>query len=518
MMTKNTFGLTDLQLTRRAWLGFLGASVAAVALRAGPGRAAGSNVLRIVSPHNPTSMDAMTGRHGYDHMMLFPVYDTLVDIDFETLLPIPGLAESWSFADSTTLVMQLRQGITFHDGEPFNAEAVRFNLERGRSDPRSRVAIDLVLVEAVEVTGEYEVTIRLSSPDAVLLAVLSDRAGMMSSPKAIEAAGEDYDRQAVGTGPFKLTSWRDAERLVYERNSDYWKQDIPQVDGLEVTVIPDPNTGMRTLMGGQADFGFLFAPQQGRLAEGAGLNVVTGSTLASFHFYLNYSKAPLNNLNVRRALCHAVDREAFNNLTVAGLGVPTEQTVPASHWAYNPALDGSYAYDPERARELLREVGMEDSVEIELILPNTQPFQQKGEVLVDQFQQVGITLKLVPVPTNELGAKFMGEKQGHAALSIYSGRTDPNQFFSIMFDPASFINASDSWGAPELEDAVAASRSELDFETRKANVQEALRIINESALYVPLVLQPEVSVMTDEVEGYVPNLLGKPRFDTVSLG
>ena len=517
--------LNQTNVTRRQWLALTGGAIAGSMLPFGAGAlaqgatqaATQGGVLKVVSPHNPTSMDPMTGRHGNDHILLFPVYETLLNVNLDTLLPEPGLAESWEYTDPMTLVLKLRQGIKFHDGTPFDAEAARFNLERARTDKRSRVAIDLISVESIEAEGDDQLTIRLSQPDGVLLAVLSDRAGMMSSPKAIEEMGEGYDRAAVGTGPWRLTEWRDAERLTYARNPDYWKSGEPYLDGIEVSVIPDSNTGLRTVIARQNQFVFQLATQQKPLIERSNLKAASGPTLATFHFYLNYSKPPFDKKEVRLALCHAVDRNAFNELTMNGLGVPTVQTLPQTHWAYNPELEGTYEYDPDLAIKLLAEAGYPDGVDVEMFIPNTQAFQQKGEVLVEQFKKAKINLILRSVPTNELGAKFMGERLGHAALSIYSGRTDPSQFFSIMFDPESFINASREWGAPELEQAMAECRSNLDLEARKTAIRNALKIINENALYVPLVLQVELNALAPEVEGYTPNILGKPRFDNVYL-
>lgn len=508
-------------LTRRKWLAFAGGAAASTLLPLDAVTTAYAQnqkgVLKVVSPHNPTSMDPMTGRHGNDHILLFPVYETLVNVNLDTLMPEPGLAESWTYADPTTLILELRKDVTFHDGTPFDANAVLFNLERARTDERSRVKIDLVSVESITATGEHQITIKLKEPDAVLLSVLSDRAGMMSSPKAVKEMGESYDRAAVGTGPWRLTEWRDGERLVYARNENYWKSGQPFLDGIEISVITDSNTGLRSVVARQNHFVMQLAPQQKPLIEASRLKVASGPTLATFHFYLNFSKPPCDNKNVRLALCHAVDREAFNELTMAGLGAPTVQTLPSSHWAYNPELEGTYKYDPELAIKLLAEAGHPDGVDVEMFVPNTQAFQQKGEVLVEQLKKAKINLILRSVPTNELGAKFMGERLGNAALSIYSGRTDPSQFFSLMFDPESFINASRMWGAPELEQAMADCRSNLDIETRKKAIQRALKIINENALYVPLVLQVELNALTPEVEGYKPSILGKPRFESVQL-
>lgn len=124
--------------------------------------------LRISAPANPSSLDPATGGAGSDHAFLFTMYDTLTEWDFETLKPKPGLAESWKFTDPNTLVLDIRAGVTFHDGTPLDAEAVKFNLERNKSDAKSNIKADLASMASVEITGPMQVTLKLSTPDAAL--------------------------------------------------------------------------------------------------------------------------------------------------------------------------------------------------------------------------------------------------------------------------------------------------------------------------------------------------------------
>ncbi|CAN5224067.1 ABC transporter substrate-binding protein [soil metagenome] len=510
-------------LTRRDWLALTGGSLAAIATQ---GLAIGSaaaqtvkpgGVLKIAAPTNPTTMDPSTGRHGNDHVFLFPVFDTLIETDMETLLPKPGIAESWSSPDPLTFVLTIRPGVTFHDGTPCDAEAVRFNLERSRADERSNVKIDLVAVSSVALTGPNQVTIKLNKPDSVIPATLADRAGMMSSPTAIKKFGKDYDRNPVGTGPWKLVSWADNEKLVYARHPQYWKKGVPLLDGLEMNVITESNTALRTVTSGQNDFTYLLAPQQKAIIERSGLQLAQGRTLGTWQMYLNFAKPPFDNQKVRLAMCHAVDRVEFSRLTMASLAEPTVQTLPKGHWAYDPSLEGTYAFDPALARKLLAEAGFANGVDVEVVAGNDQRSQQRQEVLIEQYRKSNIRLKFLSVPANELGPKYMGDKQGNAALGIYSGRADPSQFFSIMFDKSSYFNAARIEGVPGLEAAMLACRSTGDLDERRKAIQKVLRMVNEAALYVPLNLTPELDAMATKVKGFKPNLLGKPRFENVSL-
>jgi peptide/nickel transport system permease protein/peptide/nickel transport system substrate-binding protein len=180
------------------------------------------------------------------------MYDTLVEWDYEALMPAPGLAE-WSFADPTTLVLDIRKDVTFHDGTSLDAEAVKFNLDRNRGDARSNIKSDLANIDTVEVTGPLQVTIKLKSADTALPAILSDRAGMMVSPANIKALGDDTNRKPVGAGPWKFVSWADNENVIVTRNETYWRDGRPKLDGIEFRIIPEAATALRSVAAGEQD-------------------------------------------------------------------------------------------------------------------------------------------------------------------------------------------------------------------------------------------------------------------------
>ena len=168
--------------------------------------------LRMVMPYNPGSVDPMTGRNGPDFNVLYAVFDTLIDFDSKTLELKPGLAKAWRYTDPKTLVLDLVEGVRFHDGTPFNPEAVKFNLERSKTDPRSNVKADVTTLESVAVTGPSQVTLKLNRPNAGLATMLTDRIGCMVSPKSVADRGGNVDRHPVGTGPFKFVEWKDNDR------------------------------------------------------------------------------------------------------------------------------------------------------------------------------------------------------------------------------------------------------------------------------------------------------------------
>jgi ABC-type transport system substrate-binding protein len=498
-----------------------------VALLAGAGAAAGigpaqaqkrGGILRVAAPANPSTLDPTTGRSGQDHSFLYTIFDSLVEFDYGTLQPKPGLAESWKFTDPQTLVLKIRSGVTFHDGTPLDAEAVRFNLERNRTDPRSNVKSDLATVESITVTGPQEVTLKLKQPDTALILILSDRAGMMSSPKAVKELDKEHDRKPIGTGPWKLVVWNDNEKVVVTRNEKYWKPGKPYLDGIEMAIIPEINTGLRSVIAGQNDFVYFLSPQQKTVIDRAkNLTAVTGPTLYCVQFYINYGKAPFNDLRVRQALNFAIDRETFAKQTMGGLSETAYGLLPSTHWAHDKSLASIYPYNPEKAKSLLAEAGHKDGLDILILGYSDQRSQQRQEVLIEQLKKAGFRAKVQVGSIPEMTEKFFAEKVGDIYLSAWTGRPDPSLTFQLMFGAQSYYNAGRVEGAPGLTDAILATRVSEDIEARKAAFLKLQRLVAENALHAPLLFQYEFDAHTEKVKGYKPNLLGKPKYEDIYL-
>jgi peptide/nickel transport system substrate-binding protein len=509
--------------TRREALALMSGAVAGVAL----GSAAGAQgapkrggILRISAPTNPSSLDPATGGAGSDHAFLFTMYDTLTEWDFETLKPKPGLAESWSFADPTTLVLDIRSGVTLHDGTPLDAEAVKFNLERNRSDPKSNIKADLASLASVEVSGPMQVTLKLNAPDAALPGILSDRAGMMVSPTAIKAsAAGNVARTPVGAGAYAFVSWADGERIVVKRNEKYWKRERPYPDGIEFAIISELTTGVRSVTAGQNDLIYQLPPRQKVVVERSNnLKVVNGPTLYVFQVFLNWAKPPFDDIRVRKAFNFAIDREAFVKAALAGLAEPAYMNLPKSHWAYDETVAGLYPYDPDKARKLLAEAGFKEGTPIEIGGYPDQDSVQREEILIEQLRKAGIGVRFVNAPVAEASAAFFGaEKRGSGLLAAWTGRPDPSLTYSLMFTKDAYYNGGRAPAPPELEAAIKASRASEDVEVRRKAFATVQRLVMENALVVPLAFQYELVAMNKRVQGYRPNLLGKPKYDDVWL-
>jgi ABC-type transport system substrate-binding protein len=474
-------------------------------------------VLRVVTYANPSSLDPATGRSGTDHTYLWPMFDTLVDFEHATLSPRPGLAESWEYRDQTTLVLSLRKDVVFHDGTPFDADAVKANFDHMLGDPRSTVKGDVSTIKSVEVETPLRVVVRLKAPDTSLPLAMSDRIGMMSSPKAFGALGAAYDRKPVGTGAYEFVEWIDGDKVVLKRNARYWKSGAPFMDGLEFKVMIDANTGLRSVMSGQADFMFRVPPHQAPIVRrDKNFVFLTGPTLYCQLIYLNCSRPPLDDKRIRQALNLAIDREAYTKVVTAGLGEPAYTVIPKHHWAYDAQASAMYHYDVDRARKLMADAGFAGGLEL---MSNTasDPFTtQRMEIIAAQLGKIGIKLKYT-VGTLAQSNQTWNDGIGDIRLTAWTGRPDPSITFASLYSPEGFFNRGGAEPSKDLTQAIKDTRATTDIDLRKQAFARAARLEREFAMSLPLAFESEVVAHHVRVKGYVPNLIGKPRFDGVYL-
>jgi len=508
------------QLRRRDILALMGgvAAAGALGMPAWAQEAKKGGVLKVGAPANPSSLDPATGGAGSDHSILWTMYDTLVEWDYDTLKPKPGMAK-WTFPDPKTMVLDITDGIKFHDGTALDAEAVKFNLERSRSDQRSNVKPDLSSVETVEVTGPLQVTLKLKNPDTALPAILSDRAGMMVSPTNIKALGNETDRKPVGAGPWKFVKWNDNEIIVVARHENYWRKGRPYLDGIEFNIITENATALRSVVAGQNDMAFQLPARLKPVIERAkNLETVTSPTLYCVQLYFNYARAPLDNVKVRQAINFALDRDAFVKATLSGLGEPARMTLPSSHWAFNKAVANTYPHDPEKAKKLLAEAGFKDGLELTIGGYTDQDSVRRGEVIQEQLGKAGIRLKFTRGTIAEISAQFFAtEKKFDLLVSAWTGRPDPSMTYALGFDQGAYYNAGRT-ADPELSKLIKESRESEDLAKRAEVFAKIQKITVETALSAPLAFQFELDALSAKVKGFKPNLLGKPKFENISLG
>jgi ABC-type transport system substrate-binding protein len=500
----------------------LKASAAAGAAALLPGIAAAADAprrggtLRLAMPYNPASVDPMTGRNLTDFNVLYAVFDALIDFNPATLELRPGLAKSWRFTDPETLALDLVEGVKFHDGAASDAAVVKLNIERYKSDQRSNVKADLTAVEGVEVAAANRAILHLNKPNAGLPTILTNRVGLMVSPNSIRGGG-NADRKPVGTGPFRFVDWQDNASFTLVRNEHYWRAGLPYLDGIDMRIISELNTAVRTALTGETDLAIDLATQQRAIAgRFPGVNIIVTPSLVFLGAFLNYARPPLDDVRIRQALNYAVDREQLNQVIASGLGQPTSAVLPKEHWACDPSTIHYYRYDPVKARRLLTEAGHPNGIEIEAWGWPDQISMQRQELILSQLAKSGIHLKLTPVAPQQAMQNFMLEKKGAMLLSPGGGFPDPSQAYEALFGKTALRNAG-KIELPGFRPLLDATMAAPDRATRKAAFAKLQRFVIEQALQLPQFIGPGIAVASPKVKNLVYGLLLTPKFQEVWL-
>lgn len=470
--------------------------------------------LNVAAASDASSLDPVRGSAGTDHVLLYPLYDTLVSFN-DGLEAEPGLAESWEQKSPTELTLKLREGVTFHDGEPFNAEAVIYNIGRAQGEG-SNIQADLASVKSVKADDEYTVTFELSAPDASLLLVLADRAGMMVSPKSAEAADGDLSTKPVGAGGWEFVEWKRGNVLKVKKYADYWDKDAERVAGINFNIIPEPKTRVTSLKSGQQDVAMDLSPSDADGLEKSSDVTLDESPRVNIHqVYLNKASEELSDPNVRKALSMAIDREALLKSAYFGRGTVADGALPADYWAGPPASVKS-TYDPDAAKKMLAEAG-KTNLEFDMVANADSATTRVAEILKEQWGEVGVTINIRPMEIVQATNEYFTDKKAPALLSQWTGRPDPALTYRLMFSADGFFNTSDEW-TPGLEKALEESDVSSEQEARKPGLDKAAEAVFADTSFFPLVFGDALTGLSNDVKGYEGNLLGKPKFIGVTLG
>jgi peptide/nickel transport system substrate-binding protein len=471
--------------------------------------------LRVALRAEVSTLDPHKGASGTDHMYLYPIYDTLVRFD-EKLNALPGLAESWETPDPKTLVLKLRRGVKFHDGTPFDAEAVKFNILRAQDKKLSAITSELAGIEAVETPDPHTVRLKLARPDAALVLTLADRAGMMVSPTAAQKQGDQFGRNPVGAGEYRFVKWTAGDSLRYERFADYWEKGRPYLDAILLKILPDGDTRVSALRSGQVDFIMEVPAQEFDSLRGErGLRVHEGVTLAYWRIFYNTAKPPFDKKAAREAVNYAIDRQALLKTIIFGLGEVAVTPFPSSHWASDPALK-AYPHDPAKARAKLAEAGLPGGFSFDMVVEPAPEHVRRAEAIQAQLAAVGIKVDIKPMELAKGVQAFFRGQEMAAANYRWTGRPDPDQTVRGLFHSTGFYNPG-HYRVARLEELMDQAKSVYRTQERQPLYRQIDAIVQQEALDIPLYFAAALEAMSATVQGYHPNLLGKPVFRGVWL-
>ena len=458
-----------------------------------------------------STLDPAAVESGEDAKIISSVYETLVTYKGDTLELEPKLAERWSFSpDGKILTFELRKGVSFQDGTPFDAASVVFTFERFlRPNHPNRpkecpYESNFNDIDKVDADGPHKVAFTLKRPSGVILYNLTLFPAFIVSPAAVQAHGDQFPVKPVGTGPYKFTKWDRDVRIVLDRNDAYWGPK-PAIERVIVLPVKSPQTAIEKLKKGEvhvvdhptlADVKALAADPNTKVDTELGLTVS--------YLGFNLERHPYSDPNFRAAVSLALDRRTLNELAYHGLAEPAANLVPPALWK-GACPTPAYERDLGKAKELLAKVKLE-SKEVELIhMTFSRPYVPEplrvAEFVKDQLRQIRLEVKLTGYDLAAYSEKYKEKAHPMFLYGWIADIPDPDNFFYPLLhgDSKKAMNAS-FFDDPAFNDAVKQAQSELDPEKRNALLATAYRRYREVLPTIPLVHVKQVIALSKRIE------------------
>jgi peptide/nickel transport system substrate-binding protein len=502
----------------------------------------------------PVNLEAGNAIDGNSLVVHDQIYNRLLKNQPGSTALAPALATSWSVSkDGKVWTFKLRPGVKFHDGTPFNAAAVRFNVERwwdprhpqgyrnaGKTyDPWQRIFGGFKgnpdsLLQAIRTPNPATVEFLLKQPFAAFPNAIGSGFFGIASPTAIQKAGAAYGTAgsiAVGTGPFILQEWRTGDRITLKKNPAYWQPGLPKSDQLVIRFITDPAARLAQLRAGQIDFTVDLAPdQQAELARDPNLDMLLRPSFNLGFLALNPTYKPLADVRVRQAIAHAINRPQIVKSFWGALGSHDAHFLPpALAWATAPTLK-PYTFDPQVAKQLLTAAGYPNGFDLELwYMPVSRPYfptpKPISEAFAADLSAVGIRVSL---KTKDWAAYLADRNSIPGFPAFMLGWTgdygDPDSFFYPHYGPNGTRDLGNWQGNTPQEKRDRQRLIQLLNQARAASAQsqrarlyaEVDTILHRQVLRLPIVHSQPLLAKRKAIAGWMPSPLGTEPFDTLS--
>ena len=434
--------------------------------------AAGESGLTIAVGAMPNGPDADNEQSLLASLVYNLFYDRLVEKD-PTGATVPSLAESWSTSGPTTWTFKLRSGVQFHNGEPFNAAAVKYNLDRIR-DPNAKLsnANRFAPVDQVDVVDDTTVRIETKQPFAHLLGTLVWL--RIKPPKLFAEKPDDFARAPVGTGPYQVTEWTQNNRVVLKAARS-WRPS-PKIENIVIRHVPDDATRVAAVEAGEVDVAYAVPVEQVDRLKGRGLTVVSSPVGQSMVLPIRaVADSPLRDVKVRQAVAHAIDIDGIITGLIGGQAKKLEgQAAGPETFGHNPNVT-AYPYDPARAKQLLTEAGQGGGFSVAFSTSVGRYIKDKeiAEAVASQLGEVGIKINLEPL------------ESGVYLERLFSGKLAPMFLIGLTYAPdldldntmrvATSGHPTDQWADPTFDELFKRISTELDQNARRRLMQEAVQ-------------------------------------------
>ena len=482
-----------------------------------------------------TSLDPSRVTEGETFKVTVNLFETLVNFGEQDTTIQPGLAKEWEAAeDGLTYTFNLEEGVKFHDGTDFNADAVVANFERWAGGDGEKFPYyssmfggfegeEEAVIESVTAEDENTVVFKLKRAQAPFLKNLAMSMFAISSPEAYEKGDDEYERNPVGTGPFKFVEWKTNDSITIEKNEDYWQEGLPKLDKVVFRAIPDNAARLNALTAGEIDLADGINPADGEKIEGDGnLQLFERPSMNVGYLGLTVTRPPFDQKEVRQAMNHAIDKQTIIDSFFEGRAEIANNPMPEAIQGYNEDIE-AYEYDPEKAKELLKEAGLEDGFEMELwAMPVPRPYMPDGtkvaEVIQSNLADVGIKAEIVSYEW----ATYLDKASKGEADAFMLGWTgdngDADNFLYVLLDEDNIASNNYTYFKnDETHKLFLDAQTEIDEDKRNEMYKEAQEILHEEAPWVPLAHSTPLLGGASDITGFVAHPTGSDLLSNVDF-
>jgi peptide/nickel transport system substrate-binding protein len=459
--------------------------------------------LRIGISVDVESMDPFFVNQAAGWSVVHALFDHLVERDFDGNI-VPGLALSWTVVDTATLEFILREGVTFHNGEPFTADSVKFSVERMLAEEEAPNRGKFTAIDGVEIVDDYTVRLLLNRPDGTLFDSLTSRLAMLPPQYFEEVGAEGFAAAPVGTGPFTFVEWMPDDHVTLAANEGYWEGSYKgkaMVDTVVFRPIPEEATRAAELEAGGVQIIQDVFPDQIDNLEAAGLVVVADEAfqLQYVLFVTDDETLPTYDVKVRQALNYAVDADAIIENLLAGIGSHIASPIGPGYLGYNPDVT-PYPYDPDKARELLAEAGYADGFETQM---DVSQRTDALEAVTGYLAEVGVDATIQEYELGQFNQNWMDRTQSMIWAARWGNTPDP-QSIELFASCNGWITR---YCNEDVTMHLEAARDTLDQDARAEHYAAASQLMHDDPLGIYLWTSAQIYGMSSGVENFQPSPL-----------
>jgi len=468
-------------------------------------------VLKIARQQDSTTLDPIMTIQNADIWVMNNMNSLLVRVSRDGTTIEPDLAESWTISpDGKVYTMNLRANLKFGDGSPLKASDAKYSLLRLRNKEGSIMAGMFIDIDTIDTPDDRTLVINLKQRSAPFLAALAMFSAAVLPEKTLKDGGDDFGSNPMGAGAFNLKEWKRGQYISLEKNPHFWEADRVKLDGVEWSYIPNDNTRILKLQTGEVDAAIFIPFNRAKELDGnKDINVHMDPSSRMDHMLVNHSHKPLDDLRVRQAIYHALNRQAIVDVVTFGFGKVANSFIPAGAMHYNPD-NFDYPYDPEKAKKLLADAGVKGLTLDLLVTAGDSVHDQIAVMVKDQLGKVGIDVNIVK---QEEGQQWDSTVAGEYDISVNywtNDVIDPDQKSSFcVFGDKENMSYYTRYSNPKVTALVEQGRTELDSAKRQKIYHDIQRIAKEDVHWIDLYYSPFRNASRTNVVNYFQNPMGR---------